>query len=94
MVVSHEYRHEFGDACISPLNSRPSSSPRRGRSTSASSLATDYFNPNPDQWERKVSALLQVLVVHIRIVQDQECNTNCYPSEFAPEMVPTRPAAP
>ena len=74
-VVSHEYRHEFGAACISPT-SRPSSSPRRGRSASASSPATDSFNPDPDQWRGKVSALLQVFVVHLRIVQNQEYNTN------------------
>ena len=60
-VVSHEYRHELGATCVSPPTSRPSSSPRRGRSTSASSPATDSFNPNPDQWEGKVSALLQSL---------------------------------
>ena len=53
--------------------------PRRGRSAEASSPATDYFNPNPDQWEGKVSALLQVFVVHQRI-ENQEHNTNCYTS--------------
>ena len=63
-----------------PPTARPSSSPRRGRSASASSRATpDYFNPNPDQWEGKVSALLQVFVVHQRI-ENQEHNTNCYTS--------------
>ena len=76
-----------------PPTSRPSSSLRRGRSTSASSPATtDYFNPNPDQREGKVSALLQVFVMHfLRIVQNQEYNTNFYTSQRAPEMVP-RPA--
>ena len=42
-VVSHGYRHEFGAACISSPTSRPSSSPRRGRSASALSPATDSF---------------------------------------------------
>ena len=80
----------------SPLpTSRPSSSLRRVRSASASSpAATDSVNPNPDLWEGKVSALLQVFVVHLRILQNQEYNTKCYTSQRAPEMVPTRPAAP
>ena len=69
-VVSHEHRHEFGATCIPPPTSRPSSSPRRGRNASASSHETDYCNPNPDQWEGKVSSLLQVFVVHLRIVQN------------------------
>ena len=69
-VVSHEYRHEFGAACISPT-SRPSSSPRRCRSASSSSPATDSFNPNPDQWESNISVLLQVFVVHFRRVQNK-----------------------
>ena len=68
--------------------------PRRGRSAEASSPATDYFNPRPDQWEGKVSALLQVFVVYLPIAQSPKCNTNCYTSQRAPEMVPTRPAAP
>ena len=71
-VVIHEYRHEFGAACISPPTSRPSSSPRRGRSASASSPATDSFNPNPDQWEGKVSTLPQIFVVYLRIVQSKQ----------------------
>ena len=75
-VVIHEYRHEFGAACISPPTSRPSSCPRRGRSASASSPASDSFSPNPDEWQGKVSALLQVFVVHLRIVQNQPYNTN------------------
>ena len=61
-VVSHEYRHDkLAATCISPPTSRQSSSPRRGRTASASSPATDSFYPNPDQWEGKVSALLQSL---------------------------------
>ena len=63
-LFSHEYRHEFGAACIFTPTSRPSSSPRRGRSASALPPATDSCSPNPDQWEGKVSALLQVFVVH------------------------------
>ena len=38
--------------------------------------ATDSFLPNPDQWEGKVSALLQVFVLDLRLVQNQEYNTN------------------
>ena len=92
-VVSHEYRHEFGAAYISPPTSRPSSSPRRGRSASASSPATDYVNLNPNQWEGNVSVLLQIFIVRLRIVQNQEYT--CYfTSQRAPEMVPTRPATP
>ena len=84
------------ELCASPpgLQGRRRSSPRRGSSASASSLATDSFYPNPDQWKGKVSALLQVFVAYLRIVQDQEYVTNCYTSQRAPEMVPTRPAAP
>ena len=42
----------------------------------------------------KVLALLQVFVVHLRILQNQEYGTNCYyTSQRAPEVVPARPAA-
>ena len=50
-VVSREYRHEFGAACMSPPppTSKLSSSPRRGRSASASSPVTGSFYRSPDQ---------------------------------------------
>ena len=60
--------------------SRPSSPPRRGRGASASSPATDAFNPNLDEWEGKVSTLLHVfVVVYLRIVQTKDA-TNRKPS--------------
>ena len=81
-----------------PPTSWPSSSPRRGRSASASSPATDYLNPNPDQWVGKLSPFLPIFVVHLRIVRNQEYKTElldestCTSRPAAPEMVP-RPAA-
>ena len=49
---------------------------RHGRNASASSHATDYFYPNPDQWEGKVSALLQSLRCALtKTIQNQEYRT-------------------
>ena len=69
--------------------SRPSSSPSRGTGASAaSSLATDCFNSNPDQWEGKVSNLLGVLVVYLRILPSKNHNMNWHSSQRAPVVLP------
>ena len=61
-VIGNEYRHEVGAACVFPgfaaVVVSPSWQTRLG--FVAFNSYTDTFNPNLDQWEGKVSTLLQV----------------------------------
>lgn len=76
-----------------PPTSRPTVSPRRGRSSSAlSRAATSSFNAHTDN-RAGSRLLLQVFIVHLRIIKYQDYNTNSV-TQVNPEMLPTRPAAP